>query len=108
MPQLGPEGTFDIGSVLGAKLGAQTDEFPRLPGDSPTMALTDTACKNAKCPQDKARLRLADSGGLYLPPASLGPRNAGGFFVPAGRRLAVRPASFLSAAAQRMNATSSA
>ena len=30
------------------------------------MALTDTACKNAKCPQDKARLRLADSGGLYL------------------------------------------
>lgn len=30
------------------------------------MALTDTACKNAKCPADKARLRLADSGGLYL------------------------------------------
>lgn len=30
------------------------------------MALTDTACKNAKCPPDKARLRLADSGGLYL------------------------------------------
>lgn len=30
------------------------------------MALTDTTCKNAKCPQDKTRLRLADSGGLYL------------------------------------------
>lgn len=30
------------------------------------MPLTDTACKNAKCPLDKARLRLADSGGLYL------------------------------------------
>lgn len=30
------------------------------------MALTDTTCKNAKCPPDKARLRLADSGGLYL------------------------------------------
>lgn len=30
------------------------------------MALTDTACKNAKCPPDKARARLADSGGLYL------------------------------------------
>ncbi len=30
------------------------------------MALTDTACKNAKCPPDKARIRLADSGGLYL------------------------------------------
>lgn len=30
------------------------------------MALTDTACKNARCPADKVRLRLADSGGLYL------------------------------------------
>ncbi|MDP3835046.1 MAG: integrase arm-type DNA-binding domain-containing protein [Hydrogenophaga sp.] len=30
------------------------------------MALTDTTCKNAKCPPDKVRLRLADSGGLYL------------------------------------------
>lgn len=30
------------------------------------MALTDTACKNAKCPPDKARVRLTDSGGLYL------------------------------------------
>jgi integrase len=28
--------------------------------------LTDTACKNAVCPPDKARVRLADSGGLYL------------------------------------------
>lgn len=28
--------------------------------------LTDTACKNAACPEDKQRLRLADSGGLYL------------------------------------------
>jgi integrase len=30
------------------------------------MALTDTACKNAKCPPDKARARFSDSGGLYL------------------------------------------
>lgn len=30
------------------------------------MALTDTACKNAKCPDGKARERYADSGGLYL------------------------------------------
>jgi hypothetical protein len=30
------------------------------------MALTDTACKNAKCPRDKARVPLTDSGGLYL------------------------------------------
>jgi integrase len=30
------------------------------------MALTDPACKNEKCPADKARLRLSDSGSLYL------------------------------------------
>jgi integrase len=30
------------------------------------MALTDTACKNAKCPPDKPRERYTDSGGLYL------------------------------------------
>lgn len=28
--------------------------------------LTDTACKNASCPEGKARVRLTDSGGLYL------------------------------------------
>lgn len=28
--------------------------------------LTDHQCKNATCPPDKARVRLADSGGLYL------------------------------------------
>jgi integrase len=30
------------------------------------MPLTDTACKNAKCPEGKPRLRLADGFGLYL------------------------------------------
>lgn len=30
------------------------------------MALTDTVCKNANCPEGKTRLRLADAGGLYL------------------------------------------
>lgn len=30
------------------------------------MALTDPACKNAKCPTDKPRARFSDSGGLYL------------------------------------------
>lgn len=30
------------------------------------MPLTDKACKNARCPADRARLRLADAGGLYL------------------------------------------
>lgn len=28
--------------------------------------LTDPACRNAACPEEKARVRLADSGGLYL------------------------------------------
>ncbi len=30
------------------------------------MSLTDAACRNAVCPPDKARVRLTDSGGLYL------------------------------------------
>jgi hypothetical protein len=30
------------------------------------MPLTDTSCKNAKCPEGKARERFTDSGGLYL------------------------------------------
>lgn len=30
------------------------------------MPLTDTACRNAKCPTDKPRVRLADAQGLYL------------------------------------------
>jgi integrase len=30
------------------------------------MPLTDATCKNARCPDDKARVRYADSGGLYL------------------------------------------
>ena len=30
------------------------------------MLLTDAVCRNSTCPADKARVRLADSGGLYL------------------------------------------
>ena len=30
------------------------------------MSLTDAACRNASCPVDKVRVRLTDSGGLYL------------------------------------------
>jgi integrase len=30
------------------------------------MSLTDVVCRNSACPADKARVRLADSGGLYL------------------------------------------
>ncbi|MDP9912851.1 hypothetical protein J2W27_004983 [Variovorax boronicumulans] len=30
------------------------------------MPLTDTACKNAKCPDGRAYQRFTDSGGLYL------------------------------------------
>jgi len=35
-------------------------------------ALTDVACKNASCPPEKARVRLSDSGGLYLEVAQAG------------------------------------
>jgi integrase len=34
--------------------------------------LTDPACKNASCPEGKARIRLADAGGLYLEVAANG------------------------------------
>lgn len=30
------------------------------------MAVAEAACRNAKCPSDKARVRLFDGGGLYL------------------------------------------
>ena len=32
----------------------------------PQMPLTDASCKNARCPDGKARERFSDSGGLYL------------------------------------------
>lgn len=38
------------------------------------MPLTDTACRNATCPPDKARARFADGGGLYLEVAPNGSR----------------------------------
>jgi hypothetical protein len=34
--------------------------------------LTDTVCKSASCPEGKARIRLADAGGLYLEVAANG------------------------------------
>ena len=36
--------------------------------------LTDSQCKNAKCPADKARARLTDAGGLYLEVSPAGSR----------------------------------
>lgn len=32
----------------------------------PTVALTDSACRAAACPDNKARKRISDAGGLYL------------------------------------------
>ncbi len=34
--------------------------------------LTDAKCRNAQCPEDKARARFSDSGGLYLEVSSKG------------------------------------
>lgn len=36
--------------------------------------LTDAQCRNAVCPPDKARLRLADAGGMYLEVSPAGAR----------------------------------
>jgi hypothetical protein len=30
------------------------------------MPLTDTTCRNAKCPEGRPNQRLSDAGGLYL------------------------------------------
>lgn len=58
--------SFDSPGKLGDYLG---DLFavPQLCQPKvPHMPLTDATCKNARCPEGKARERYADSGGLYL------------------------------------------
>jgi integrase len=47
-------------------LGASQGTVPPEAQKVPQMPLTDVACKNAKCPPEKARARFADAGGLYL------------------------------------------
>lgn len=42
------------------------------------MPLTDVQCRNAKCPEGRAFVRLADSGGLYLEVRPPGPRTPAG------------------------------
>ncbi len=39
------------------------------------MPLTDPACRNARCPEGKARMRFADAGGLYLEVLPSGPKH---------------------------------
>lgn len=42
------------------------------------MPLTDTECRNAKCPQGRSFVRLADGGGLYLEVTAPGPKSPAG------------------------------
>jgi integrase len=42
------------------------------------MPLTDTECRAAKCPEGRAYVRLADSGGLYLEVTTPSPKNPNG------------------------------
>ncbi len=42
------------------------------------MSLTDTACRNARCPQGKSFLRLSDAQGLYLEVMRPGERSPNG------------------------------
>jgi hypothetical protein len=46
-----------------AAMGAPGEMYPQ---QTPAMALTALACKNARCPVDRPRLRLADSPSLSL------------------------------------------
>ena len=61
-----PPLSVDSQRKAGDILGEENGRSPVRGAKVPQMALTDTSCKNAKCPPDKARLRLSDSGGLYL------------------------------------------
>jgi integrase len=45
------------------------------------MPLTDVQCRNARCPEGRAAMRLADGGGLYLEVTPPGPK------TPAGSKL---------------------
>ncbi|HCB05725.1 MAG TPA: integrase, partial [Nocardioides bacterium] len=47
--------------------------------------LTDADCRNAKCPEGKARHRLNDGGGLYLEVAPSGSRRWFWKFYVAGK-----------------------
>ncbi len=42
------------------------------------MPLTDLQCRNARCPEGRAFVRLADSGGLYLEVSPPGPKSPAG------------------------------
>jgi integrase len=57
------------------------------------MPLTDTACKNARCPEGKTRIRLSDAGGLYLEVAPNGSKRWFWKYYFAGKekRLALGP-----------------
>jgi integrase len=77
---------IDRQSKIGEHIGEQTPIYPGhrgtrqtgtpgirgknhpKPGNTRTKnaMLTDTQCRNAKCPPDKKRARLTDAGGLYL------------------------------------------
>lgn len=42
------------------------------------MPLTDAECKNAKCPEGRPSVRMADGGGLYLEVSPPGPKSPAG------------------------------
>ncbi len=78
------------------------------PGQVPQTPLTDATCKNARCPAGKARVRYADSGGLYLEARPAGGRHWRRKYRIAGKekRLAIGtyPAVTLAHARQVRNA----
>ena len=52
-----------MGDYLGDEIAGSAISSLESP---PAMPLTDAGCRNAKCPEGKARERYSDSGGLYL------------------------------------------
>ena len=50
-----------LGDYLGDLFAARRLPRPKVP----QVPLTDASCKNARCPDGKARERFSNSGGLY-------------------------------------------
>ena len=57
------------------------------------MPLTDTACKNAKCPEGRPYQRFADTGGLYLEVTAAGSKLWRWKYRFSGKKSASRSAS---------------
>ena len=67
--------------------------------------LTDKQCKNASCPEGKARIRVTDSGGLYLEVAGAGSKRWFWKYYFDGKEKRLSLGSYLDARARLLSRT---